>query len=137
MDIQTAFNTIVRKLHAQGSAAYKDERCQYRTPDGRACAVGVLMTDDDIATLGTQECEIDVNALTASVTALFRKCLLPPAIQMLPLAFLWSMQAAHDCPAIEGYVGAAWWERFLDRSRNVAEQHDLDASVLDECAVLG
>lgn len=47
MDNQEAFNRIVTHLRKQGSRALDDTGgCRYRTPEGKRCAVGVLLTDE-------------------------------------------------------------------------------------------
>ena len=46
MNKQEVFNTVWNHLNKQGEAAMlNDHECQYRTPDGKMCAVGCLIPD--------------------------------------------------------------------------------------------
>lgn len=45
---QGIFNTVKTHLLTQGVKSIKESRvCQYRMPDGRKCAAGVLITDEE------------------------------------------------------------------------------------------
>jgi hypothetical protein len=45
MNIQIAFNKVVRHLLKQKQAARAGGRCVYRSPEGLKCAVGCLISD--------------------------------------------------------------------------------------------
>lgn len=53
MTDQEIFNTVVRALHAQGGPSRRPPQpgepntCMYRGPNGRKCAVGHLIRDED------------------------------------------------------------------------------------------
>jgi len=47
MDAQTIFNTVATHLAIQGGPALNDlGHCQYRAPNGRKCAAGAMIPDD-------------------------------------------------------------------------------------------
>lgn len=47
-DKQVLFDRAVRKLHAQGGKAESNNMCSYRTPNGRACGIGSMLSKDVI-----------------------------------------------------------------------------------------
>lgn len=48
MTAQEIFDTVARHLIAQGKQAVDESGyCKYRAPDGRRCAAGVLITDEE------------------------------------------------------------------------------------------
>lgn len=71
---------------SRSRAILEDSRCSYDTPDHRRCAVGRLLTEDEIKDLR------DRHQLTRLVTIIKDV----PSIAHLPLFFLRDLQALHD-----------------------------------------
>jgi hypothetical protein len=47
MTRQEAFDTVARKMLAQGDVAFSAGLCRYITQDGRRCAIGHLLSEED------------------------------------------------------------------------------------------
>jgi hypothetical protein len=105
---QEVFDTVARHLLRQNVKALDDDgRCRYRTGD-TACAVGCLMTDEEVDGL-----------VGESVIALYDRGRLPRRLWQ-HVWLLQTLQGVHDCR----YV-AEW----RDRLRALAESHGLDMRV--------
>lgn len=46
MDAQQILDTVAAHLRAQKACATNGDKCAYRAPDGRKCALGVLIPDE-------------------------------------------------------------------------------------------
>lgn len=111
---QGVFDYVVEHLKRQGVASFGKGpdgslMCLYRGPDGTSCAIGCLLTDDEVS--GIRENE--------TVEKLVENHKLPRRLNRLGAPFLTSLQSAHD----DGYkMNGGWIEALL----NVAYVHDLD-----------
>lgn len=47
MDAQEIFDTVASHLLTQKAKAVDGDSCMYRAPDGKKCAVGCLITDEE------------------------------------------------------------------------------------------
>lgn len=47
MTHQETFDTVLAHLRKQGGPAYENNKCRYRTSDGKSCAAGCLIPDED------------------------------------------------------------------------------------------
>jgi hypothetical protein len=125
MTPQEIFDTVATHLFTQGERAgiFVDEdddsgpefKCQYRTPHGAKCAVGVLLPDEvydpameGSSVLGICEAGFQVPSWIASTPNLLR-----------------DLQQVHDEPL-------SWYndKSMLDDLRIIADRYDLDAGVL-------
>lgn len=81
---QTIFDTVAKHLLTQGERAFDTQRgaCRYLADDGKMCAVGCLIADD----------EYNTSMEGASVEAVFRVAGLTPAHYYL----LDALQSIHD-----------------------------------------
>lgn len=90
MTNQEAFNIAVKGLAAQDwQPSVLHTKCLYRGPDGRKCAVGHLIPDDQYqAYFDTQEASYDYFLRNIVVNL--------PALRGVTLDFLRDLQNAHD-----------------------------------------
>lgn len=122
MTRQELFDKAVRAMILQGEPAY-DGGCRYCTGDGRRCAVGHLLTDEELR-LTRDYPEGTINFLVVNI----------PAIRTAygyEVNFLRDLQLCHDGPALDGFVGSAWLRRFIENARFLAGRMCLDDKVID------
>jgi hypothetical protein len=87
MTNQEAFSKVKAGVNAQGGPAYNGYKCVYRAPDGKKCAAGQLIPDDEY----TESLE------GSSVVELDTENRLPPSLAGINIDLLRKMQMAHDC----------------------------------------
>jgi len=86
MNEQEVFDTVVRHLGKQRAKALKNSSdCAYRTVDGKMCAVGCLIRDD--------EYHPDKNMTAVQLNENRR---LPDRLKNVPIRFLQDLQNIHD-----------------------------------------
>lgn len=104
MTNQEAFETMVRHLRKQGCQSISEDgtRCLYRGPNGRRCAVGVLISD------GEYQERWDATGVRVDRLGL-------PWLGDLDMRLLEFMQFTHD------HVTPSRWEaRFMDAAGTFA-----------------
>ena len=80
---QEIFDTVVQHLASMKEQAVYDDKCSYRTPTGERCAVGVLLSDDEVP------------HLNGDVAQLHSRGVLPE--RLVPhIALLGNLQHVHD-----------------------------------------
>ena len=105
MTSQEVFDTVVKHLAAQGwERSVNGGNCAYRAPDGKKCAIGALLLDDDVVEEGCSVWEMPPS---------FRKRL----GNDVGLMFLESLQRAHD-------TGYAPWH-MIENFRHIARDRAL------------
>lgn len=94
--LQAAFDKSTAALLAQGAKSFGEvpnvgSACLYRGPEGRKCAIGHLMSDEQIAFFEIKE---DTNVWTFPSGLLNQ--LLPEVDEAIGAKFLSELQRAHD-----------------------------------------
>jgi len=119
---QEIFNKVMTHLFAQGEPAKNEhDECAYRGLDGKQCAVGCLIPDE----------LYDKKMEGWEVTEVFYR--FPNVRDYLGkdnIFLLTVLQALHD--GYGGFIGV--WnstEEMRKAARRIAEDYDLDASILD------
>lgn len=125
LDAQGIFNTVVLHLAQQGGPAIDlNGHCAYRTNNGRKCAAGVLLSDDDYK----PEME-NRTACTAEVG---------PFLPTGHLSLIRRLQMAHDNAARDTNDPDARWlnvhgQNGIARSlRNIAGEYGLSSAKVRE-----
>lgn len=122
MEAQEIFDTVAKHLFKQGCRSVEDESlddpaCLYRGPEGRMCAVGVLIPDE----------LYDADMEYQNACYLIGKVGPPfPGWMKANETLLQDLQVTHDRPA--------YWtssDAMQERLRIVAQMHRLSADVLD------
>lgn len=109
MSPQQVFDHIVTGIVAQGGpGALPDGRCAYRTPDGKACAAGQLMGDEEVARLEDQNTHWG---------GLVERGRVPKA----HLELIQSLQGAHDVLSVK----PNFLLLFLAEAHRIARRHHL------------
>lgn len=115
---QLAFNGVWRGLKYQGferSVGQNNEQCRYRAPDGKKCAAGWLIRDEDYLP------DMEGNVVRWSYLV---KYALGKTFRQFgkkaPIEVIWDLQRIHDGVGVA--VGAKALEREL---RKFAAQHGL------------
>lgn len=122
MTPQEIFDTVAKHLFKQGCRSVEDESlddpaCLYRGPEGRMCAVGVLIPDE----LYNTDLEYQNAAyLVEKVGSPF------PEWMKANVNLLHSLQISHDRP--HHWLNS---EAMRERLRVVATQYDLSSAVLN------
>lgn len=117
MTNQEAFDTMVKHLHKQNwvrSVLYSG--CAYRGNQGRKCAVGCLIPDD--------EYKSSLEGQSAGLAAM--SC---PSLSKISLSLLKDMQRFHDCTLA---MNNASKESFREGLLWIAKDHKLDTKVIEE-----
>jgi hypothetical protein len=125
MEASEVLKIVANGLASQGGPAMSGATCLYRTPEGRKCAAGWIITDEEIA----------AGVLNMNLDILKREGQLPKSCEE-HFSLLASLQNAHDnCALSEG----SWkWENVNDskgiitRLKEVAENHGLDPWIVTE-----
>lgn len=99
-------DAVVERLVAQGGPAYETDRraCTYRTSCGKGCAVGVLMSDDEIEALSEN------GYLYGDILTALNVLEYSPSFDMRQ--FLVELQVVHDRFASNG-MPANEWEAYI------------------------
>lgn len=121
---QEIFDTAARFLVKQGCRAMHEESCTYRDAEGRRCAVGALLTDEEIAAIQSN------GAMGSNAATLFSSDLLPARLATSPmrdLQFVSDLQSAHDMSPDDGFM-----DEWPDTMRALATEHNLSTAALDE-----
>lgn len=124
-DLQSLFTTILTKQWAQGAQSKStDGWCAYRSPDGRACAVGCLIPDADYTP------EIENTTIYAIQVMLgdFAGPLVNPAATLrlhqtlsalgIPTSaypLLYELQRVHDTDDVAPATWPSLWAKIADR----------------------
>jgi hypothetical protein len=124
---QYLFDRVVRQMISQGGPSLsKSGFCSYRGPGGRKCAVGAILPDnayfagmEDVNVCGLADLEPPVKQ--AAAYKVWVDEVLTPNRNLLS-----DMQAAHD--------NSGNLDVILERLRDVAREHGLDAASLKEVA---
>lgn len=124
MSLQSVFDTAAKRLVAQGRPARNGRlSCMYRTDSGEVCAVGALMTEEELEVLG------EIGLLKAPLHRL------PEEVKDrlleevgFKVKFLESLQGAHD----RSQEGAGWLGEFKYRMRELAQEYRLHTDCLGE-----
>jgi hypothetical protein len=142
-DRQNGFlKSIAEHLKAQGARALDSEgHCSYRAPDGKKCAVGVLIKDEfynpycEEATLmrhvsgvdetGDSNYEKEQNARANALDA----SLLKSGVEPEDFVLLDRLQNIHDLSGPE-YHQSSWWEHVRNGMIRTAEDLGLDPRVI-------
>lgn len=113
---QTIFDTVVTGLRKQGVCATKrgTTSCQYRTPEGNKCGVGMLIPDEDYTK------KIEGSSVRRLPHNLLSKLGL---VDEHTLSLAAQLQRAHDNAAARGY----------DRVNGAIDHYPLDDAWLEEC----
>lgn len=122
MTPQEVFDTSIRKIIDQGGPAVNTAvgGCRYRTKD-RACAVGVLLTDEEY----TLDMEGEAAYELVSVYNIQR------LIPHRPL--LTELQMAHDGYLTTGYTRPEpVWQKWKGKLEEIAHEFDLNTDALEE-----
>lgn len=116
---QEIFDASYKGIIAQGGPAFieKPGKCVYRTEKGRGCAVGVLMTDEEIEHIQCSGWQ------SASLKIL---------LGMMPIerfsdhvTFLRNLQTIHDETAYQTHNDASFLTMYRERMQNLAHYHGL------------
>jgi len=119
--MQAAFNTATIGVLNQGGPAMTPERaCAYRV-DGRKCAVGHLLSDEQIA-----EYNIKPQDLVARFNANLLTEIMPGVDASVTAAFLRALQSAHDDVALSILHQESFAKIFLERANAIATEYGLD-----------
>ena len=131
MTDQETFDFVVRALRKQGGPSLMPDLkgCAYRGKDGRKCAVGQILPDEDyvedLEGLPVRSLESDRNPITQWVLE-----------QGLNVRLLSDLQCAHDSPQdLELDTGVSddvWLDAFLLSARQIAERYNLDLACTTE-----
>lgn len=117
---QEIFDASARFLVKQGARAMRGLACVYEDKQGRRCAVGALMTDDEIGALRA------AHMLDQNVQGLAD--LLPERL-VRDAGFLGRLQFAHDAKPDGAFFGGRdSWEA---RMRELANEYTLSTAALD------
>lgn len=110
--LQGQFDKMVEHMAAQKERAKDDYGCQYRTDDGRACAIGCLISDEK------------AKGLVGSVTMRWHTLHAELEIEgVATLPFYNSMQMAHD------FSKSSYALR--NRLHGIAKAYSIDASKVE------
>jgi hypothetical protein len=117
--IQAAFDKATAAVIAQGKRSIADDgdSCLYRGPNGTKCAVGHLMSDEQMSRFGIQE---DSNPYVFPF-ALIEE-LLPGVNQTDACSFLSQIQRAHDRAST---FESTFVVSFKDAANRVADNYGL------------
>jgi hypothetical protein len=121
---QALFDESYTKLAAQGCAAVNGlGHCKYRTDQGHACAVGVLLTDEEY------DPQMDEENMT--VTLMSDRGLLPARLEPY-IDLLVALQSKHDyyLYALDGISYPTGIQPWKNELRTVAANHGLSAAIL-------
>ena len=114
MTAQEIFDTVAVKLREQGGPSLSHRGgCAYRGRDGRRCAVGWLISDDEYSP--------DMEAREASIL------ILPKRLHEHELLLL-SLQNVHDAHEVEV---VNWFDDVAVSLRDLANEFELSPAVLD------
>lgn len=124
MTLQEAFDIMVTRTYAQGRQSYEPGvGCVYRGSDGLKCAVGHLLTDEQIAKYSIRPCQL-AGFLPESLASE-----LVSGPSGLTRGLLAAMQAAHDDSRDPHYFRPD----FIRKSRAVAARFGLTMPEVTEC----
>jgi hypothetical protein len=116
MTPQEALNKAVTAMREQGAPArgYRDGRdvCLYVANKGKRCAVGHLLTNEEIATL------VERGKVLAPAGSIRVHC---PSLQGLPPAFLFELQRCHDNASVLNFL-----PEFEEAARKLAHKYELE-----------
>lgn len=119
MSMQTAFDTATAGIIAQGKRSSNGTEpgatCLYRGPEGLKCAVGQLLSDEQIEKHGVPN--------SAGVHALSRELIeeiLPDIEYYRAVDFLSDLQTAHDEARGNDFIAS-----FTERANQVADAYGL------------
>jgi len=116
MTAQEVFETVAEHLFTQGWRALADNMCMYRDREGRKCAVGCLIDDEDYR----PEMErLPVKALCRNF-----KEVLPPTI-LSNVYLLMDLQQVHD--EVMNWGSS---DQMRQELTSTAKKHELDAAFL-------
>jgi hypothetical protein len=123
MTPQEIFDTVAKHLFTQGCRSVEDAEdadaaCLYRGPEGRMCAVGVLIPDELYSSAIEYE---NIGHLLSKAGSLF------PEWMKANEPLLQSLQSTHDRP--RHWLDS---ETMRERLRSVAGMYELSAAALDE-----
>lgn len=120
---QEIYDKVKAHLLAQGGPAMNDGTCVYRSPDGKKCAVGCLITDEAY----TPEIENVAVATIMEKAGLIRGALRQSGIEPTPsmLNFLAQLQNVHD--DVTRIHDGNWAEYVNEQMGRVAYDHGLEA----------
>ena len=112
-DKQAILEATTMAIVTQGGPSYVDGSCKYRGPDGRKCAIGLLIADD------FYEETFEGFLVSYSMwNALYKS-----GVPRFVLRFLFDLQQAHDTAA---YGRTEFWESWTLQLRRLCEIHDLE-----------
>lgn len=111
MTNQQVFSIVYLHLISQNSKAARDGKCYYRTPDGRKCAIGILIPDENY--------DQSLEGLGASQSKVLRAA----GLSEDQAEFARELQRVHDLKPV------ARWEACL---AGVAEYYALTVPSLDD-----
>jgi hypothetical protein len=112
MTEQEAYDVMARHLLTQNAKSINGALCMYRDLEGRKCAVGVLISDE--------EYEPDMETCSATTLKCKFNC---KALEGLPEKLLNDAQIVHD-----NYDPKDW----VVKLRALAERYNLSDAVVDE-----
>lgn len=125
MTRQEMFDKAARGVIAQGGPSgvrrFNAIYCKYRGPNGRKCAIGHLIEDDEAAET------LDACSVAQTVGALARRGFL---FSVKDADFLQRIQSAHDIAALSD--DERFIREFREAMRGIAARYDLSPAVLDE-----
>lgn len=122
---QAVFDEIARRVVAQQRAAVgSDGSCVYQAPDGARCAVGLLMSDQELGIVAKQ------NLNSTGIYTLFHRLDLPSDGDQRH--FLSELQHCHDLASGADLSGEDFCTAFIKEMRRRASYDDLYTDVLDE-----
>lgn len=112
---QEIFDTVAKRMIAQGRPSMNGDTCMYRSEDGAVCAVGAAIRDDEYGDFmelrSVEDIEMEGDLPERLV----------PHIRLLK-----DLQEMHD-----SLCAAEWQERIRDELEGVAVMHNLSTAVLE------
>ena len=123
MTQQKIFDKVAAGLLKQGKPAFADH-CHYKTKTGERCAIGMLLTEKQLAW---------AKNINGGIQSLIEKSKednvkLPTFISSGEyLDFLIDLQCAHDGPCCNS--SRSWKLLWINRMKGIASDYELDASI--------
>lgn len=122
---QEVFDFICRKVIEQGVPAMEDISCKYLTADGKKCAAGHLMLEQDLKVLKAKG---SVDVFIGSDFKVLGWEMSPFTISPFHLGLISSLQNAHDGSSMKG----DWFlSEFKRMALDVATNRNLNPSILN------
>lgn len=132
MNNQEVFDAVAIHITEQGGKSLmNDYMCAYRAPDGKRCAIGCLIPDH-LYDRGIEG--LGINGIYDKRHETGHRSAIMAFFEGVDLRLLHSLQVVHDNTF--GDDAQDFVKSFHKLMRRVAEQYDLDASIIDKLEAL-